>query len=566
MRMESETDGQRDRASPPNARWRGFWMLMAGFVLYWLALPPAGAWPLGWLVFAPWTAVVCGPDAIQPGAFRTWLAGWIFWLGAMYFIPMPHPALWIAWPLLCGYMALYPLAFFWISRRLVGRMGWPAVLVMPAAWAMLEWVRGWMITGFSMGMLAHSQFQQPWLIQLASVGGDCLVSLVMAIVGTAAGTVLFLRSRPEQMRWAMPVAVLTVATVSGWGWYRLNSGEPAVRAGNGAGTPVILVQGSVDTILFGPEQAGQQMQWLYDQRSQYQELTLEARQKWPAARLVVWPEGIFNEWVFLDDLHDLSSRMDEQVSGMIRQAPLRIREEWAAMMGVHSVGSGAAASSGASPVALLTGVPAVRYIEGENYNAAALIDDSGAVVNIYKKNHRVIFGEYLPLAKVFPLIDRLSPVGRGLDRGLHAAGFHFDGLVMMPEICFETTVSHLVRRHWHELNSGGNAPDAIFCLTNDGWFFGSSCLDLHLACNVFRAVETATPLLVAANTGFSAEIDGRGRILQQGPRRETAAILANLGPRTPEITVNLATGDWPWLGLTVLLLGGMVASRWRNIS
>ena len=81
-------------------------------------------------------------------------------------------------------------------------------------------------------------------------------------------------------------------------------------------------------------------------------------------------------------------------------------------------------------------------------------------------------------------------------------------------------------------------------LTNDGWFWGSSELDMHLACGVFRAVECRKPLLIAANTGFSAWIDGDGRIRRQGPRRDADTLLAEvrLDPRS---SWYLAHGDWP---------------------
>jgi len=65
-------------------------------------------------------------------------------------------------------------------------------------------------------------------------------------------------------------------------------------------------------------------------------------------------------------------------------------------------------------------------------------------------------------------------------------------------------------------------------LTNDGWFWGSSELDMHLACAVFRAVECRKPFLIAANTGFSAWIDASGQIVSQGPRREKGIVLADV--------------------------------------
>ncbi len=82
-------------------------------------------------------------------------------------------------------------------------------------------------------------------------------------------------------------------------------------------------------------------------------------------------------------------------------------------------------------------------------------------------------------------------------------------------------------------------------LTNDGWFWGSTELDLHLACAVFRAIECRKPFLIAANTGFSAAIDSDGRILRQGPRRDTDVIVETVGldhRRSPYLAVGRMAG------------------------
>ena len=73
------------------------------------------------------------------------------------------------------------------------------------------------------------------------------------------------------------------------------------------------------------------------------------------------------------------------------------------------------------------------------------------------------------------------------------------------------------------MKAAGNEPDVLVNLTNDGWFYGSNELDLHMICGVFRAVECRKPFLIAANTGISAWIDSDGRIMQRGPRRATPA-------------------------------------------
>ena len=130
----------------------------------------------------------------------------------------------------------------------------------------------------------------------------------------------------------------------------------------------------------------------------------------------------------------------------------------------------------------------------------------------YDKMHPVLFGEYVPLGETFPWLYRLTPMAGGLTAGEEPQVFEAAGLRWCPCICFENTVPHLVRRQVVELSRRGTPPDVLVTLTNDGWFWGSSMLDLHFACGIFRAVELRRPMLIAANTGFSAWVDADGRV------------------------------------------------------
>ena len=86
----------------------------------------------------------------------------------------------------------------------------------------------------------------------------------------------------------------------------------------------------------------------------------------------------------------------------------------------------------------------------------------------------------------------------------------------------------MIRRQVATLDAAGERPDVLVNLTNDAWYWGSSELDMHLACDVFRAVETRTPLVIAANGGISAWIDRHGRIRAQSPRQQPDVILADV--------------------------------------
>ena len=182
------------------------------------------------------------------------------------------------------------------------------------------------------------------------------------------------------------------------------------------------------------------------------------------------------------------------------------------------------------------GVAAIFGVEHEHFsaaglqrfNAAACIDRQGRLQSYYDKMHPVMFGEYVPLADRFPWLQRLSPLGDNLAAGEEPAMFTVGKLRVAPNICFENVLSHLIRGQVQRLRAQGRNPNVLVSLTNDGWFWGSSELDMHLACAVFRAVECRMPLLIAANTGFSAWIDGDGRIRAQGPRRVADVVIAEV--------------------------------------
>ena len=84
-------------------------------------------------------------------------------------------------------------------------------------------------------------------------------------------------------------------------------------------------------------------------------------------------------------------------------------------------------------------------------------------------------------------------------------------------------------------------------LTNDAWYWGSSELDMHLACGVFRAVEMRTPLVIAANGGLSAHIDRFGRVQQVTERLKLQTLIVDV--RAGNGTSFYAKwGDWFAIG------------------
>ena len=107
-------------------------------------------------------------------------------------------------------------------------------------------------------------------------------------------------------------------------------------------------------------------------------------------------------------------------------------------------------------------------------------------------------------------------------------------------------------------NTQGQRGDVMLNLTNDGWFWGSAMLDIHLRCNIMRAVEMRRPNLVAANTGISAWITPTGEILEQKAKRKDGFVIAQAATATYD-SVYMRFGDI--LSIVATSLAGIAVLR-----
>ena len=253
--------------------------------------------------------------------------------------------------------------------------------------------------------------------------------------------------------------------------------------------------------------------------------------------------------------------------------------------------------SQASGAALVMGLEA-GVVEKDRlrvYNAAAFVRPDLGYVGRYDKNHRVIFGEYIPLKSVFPFFTNLTPFGAnfGIDAGEDVRLFEYAGYRIAPLICFEDTVPQLVRRMAAQSDEQGRECDVLVNLTNDAWFRGSSELDQHLITAAFRCVETRTPMVRSVNGGISAFIDGNGQIREPDQiqvltepleglrpslhpvdgmrdpatgswRRQFSGIIFGQAPLDPRTSLYTRYGDWFAMLCAVITAGCLLMSFRRN--
>ncbi|MEZ6094705.1 MAG: apolipoprotein N-acyltransferase [Pirellulaceae bacterium] len=539
-----------------------FGLMAIGGLLLWLSMPPVGWSLLAWVAPTPWCLLILRTELKGKRPYRQiWMAAWFYWLATLYFIPIPHPLLWIGWVLMSAVLAFYPLILIAASRQAVWRWNMPSWLVIPIVWAGLEWIRGQGPLGFGMVYLSHSQYQNIAAIQVASIGGAYLLSALMVLfaVGCAYCWIRIRSRSPAPATsseylpvspWGATVPVVVGIAISVFGLYSYYSTLEFHASDETTVPNTIIVQGAIDTEF--PDEAHLE-KYLRRRVDDYRRLTRIARDKYPDAELIVWPESAFLQSV----TRDAGESSD--------QSDFRDYMHYAVCEDL--------VSADALPCPpLLTGGPSQKVQERGHRNSAMLLHD-GQILGVYDKVHRVPFGEYIPFLEFFPQFESMTPIGVPLIAGEGAKAIEIplgaDGavtpVVMLPSVCFESTVPHLIRNHFQQIesNSGGTV-DWMVNLTDDGWFFGTSCLDFHLANNVFRAVEMRRPMLVAANTGFSAEISPTGKILQQGERRGEDIIALYVGRTAIQTSFYRAVGDIPWMAcgaIVLLLVGDLFVSR-----
>jgi apolipoprotein N-acyltransferase len=201
---------------------------------------------------------------------------------------------------------------------------------------------------------------------------------------------------------------------------------------------------------------------------------------------------------------------------------------------------------------LLLGVP-VREADGSYFNSMLALGASGR--GRYDKRHLVPFGEFMPFATVLrPLARMLAIPMSSFSKGDTGSPPRLTlvGQAAGVSICYEDAFPMETRQA---------LPEATFLVnaSNDAWFGDSLAPHQHLEMARMRALENGRYLLRATNTGISAVIDERGRLLKALPWGRRGVVSESVQPLKGS-TPWAGGGNWPVL----LLCGLMLLAAYRR--
>jgi apolipoprotein N-acyltransferase len=301
---------------------------------------------------------------------------------------------------------------------------------------------------------------------------------------------------------AIPVAVALM-------WPLLNPG-PAPTADPGA--PVVrLVQPN----------APQDEKWDPARRMFYFDRMLGYTGATPAPALTVWPETAIP--VLFDDAQPSFDLMSEAAQG----APV--------VVGIN------------------------RNNDLVYHNSFVVLGRGGIVQSIYDKQHIVPFGEYIPGGE---WLSRIGITGFAPSQGGGFTPGQGSGLVQIAGIgtaraliCYEGIFAEEIAQP--------ERPRLMILITNDAWFGKDAGPTQHLAQARLRAIEQGLPMVRVANTGISAMIDAKGRIMAQIPLDTAGYVDAALPPALPP-TIYARFGDLPVIVVIFGMLLSLIAFGRRN--
>jgi apolipoprotein N-acyltransferase len=430
-------------------------LLLAGFsaLLLTVASPGFDYGFIAWFALVPLFFAV-GKKLLKP-VYAGLVFGWIYYFFGISWLSYPltdigNAPLFITW-IVTGIFALYLALYYGLTMWLFAHSRGSLVYV-PLFFAASEFFRAIFLTGFPWLTLAQTQYLYPEILTINAFLGEHGLSLLIVLSN-----------------------LLIYHGLKSKNYVRLALGSllPVALFYLGAVTPDYEDEGLIKSRMIQTG-IGQEEKWDQERVERVvntvQRKLLDSEHK--NYDLVVMPETAYPVFVQDDPILNftLSAIGDETplLTGVMRHEVINDRREF--------------------------------------FNSAKLY--AGDNSSTYDKVHLVPFGEYFPFAGLLkPIDDYFFHGAQDYAKGTDFSIFNLGKMRIAPLICYEGAFYKQLKA---QTEKGANL---VVLVSNDSWFGFSHGRYQHLAVDVMRSAEFGRWILRCTQSGISAYIDDRGRVV-----------------------------------------------------
>ena len=413
---------------------------------------------------------------------------------------------------MAGLFTFLLAAFMALFHALVGLFGkWLCInnlkhmaIAIPVLWALSDWTRSWIFTGFPWLTMGYSQVPYSPLAGYIPIIGVYGVSMITVMVASLLALLWVNRRTHHPMKYPVFALVILIPTVGGLLKF--------VEWSTPIGKPIsiALLQGNIS----------QEIKWSPEFAQKTIDLYL-SMVKDTKSDLVVLPETA---------LPVISSQLDPIVT---QEITTHVRK------------------NGGN---LIIGMVEYQDVNETYFNSA--LSYGVAPTQHYQKDHLVPFGEFIPLKLVFGWIYRdwlnmpLSDMSRG---GIKQKPMRLGNQKVAVNICYEDVFGEEIIRQLPEATMLVN-------ISNDAWYGKSYAAYQHMQFSQARALETGRMALRATNTGATAIIDSHGYVLKHA-EHDTQTILQGKAQGYTGTTPYVRFGNWLFLLISFIALAFLMVPK-----
>ena len=383
----------------------------------------------------------------------------------------------------------------------IGITGWfslhrkSSLFLIPFFWTFIEWIKGWLFTGFPWLTMGYSQVPSSPLVGYLPIIGIYGLTLILTSLALLLSLTLLNQDKRSKL---LKVVVVATVLASGQILKYIEWTEPT-----GEPISISLVQGNIaQDIKWQKETVIQTLQT-------YQKLIQKTK-----GQIILLPETALPLLV-------------EYIPETFKKSTLL----HAAKQRGHVL------------------IGAIERQDTKYFNVVLNLGNDSS--QVYRKSHLVPFGEFIPLKFIFTYIYThylnmpMNDLSRGGNRQELIA---IENQKIAFNICYEDVFGE-------EIIQALPSATILANVSNDAWYGRSIAAYQHLQFSQARAIETGRMVIRSTNTGATAIIDEHGIVKKILPAF-TEGILEGYVQGFKNTTPYVFCGNWPVIILCFIVLLG----------